>query len=337
MIRFLQMPQMRPLVVAAALCIGGHTAFAQQQQQQQAGNRPTSEQARALLQARPELIAQLRQQLVTSGMTRDQIHARLRAEGYPEDLLDAYLPGGTGTATEPTTEMYNAVQELGIADSADVAFFRLIQADSTPATVRDSLIRMRDSLFQRETAERAGVARRLVVRADVADSLIRLDSGYNIYGLEVFRASRSRFEPNVNGPVDANYRLGPGDRLVLILTGDVEAVHTLEVTREGFVIIPQVGQLFVANLTLGQLDDLLYSRLGRVYSGVRRGPNATTRFSVSVSRLRANQVFVLGEVERPGSYMVSSAGTAITALYGLADRRRTGRCATCRSSAATTS
>ena len=55
--------------------------------------------------------------------------------------------------------------------------------------------------------------------------------------------------------MDANYRLGPGDMLVLILTGDVERVHTLEVTREGFIVIPQVGQVFVANLTLGQLED----------------------------------------------------------------------------------
>ena len=78
-------------------------------------------------------------------------------------------------------------------------------------------------------------------------------------------------------------RIGPGDRLVLILTGDVELAHTLDVTREGFVVIPQVGQLHVANLTLGQLEDVLYSRLGRVYSGVRRGAGATTRFSVSVA------------------------------------------------------
>jgi protein involved in polysaccharide export with SLBB domain len=48
---------------------------------------------------------------------------------------------------------------------------------------------------------------------------------------------------------------------------------------------------------------------------VRRGPGATTHFSVSISKLRSNQIFVLGEVLRPGSYLVSSAGTAISALY----------------------
>lgn len=303
---------LRSLIAAAAFCAGAQVALAQQPP----ASRPTPEQTRALLQARPELIQQLRQRLITTGMTREQLHARLRAEGYPEDLLDAYLPGATGTAEAPTTETYNALEELGIADSSDVAFLRALQSDSTSTITRDSLLRSRDSSYRRDTlAQGRERERRMMVRSDVADSLIRLDSGYNIYGLEIFRSSTSRFEPNLAGPVDASYRLGPGDRLVLILTGDVEAVHSLEVTREGFVVIPQVGQLFVANLTLGQLDDLLYARLGRVYSGVRRGANATTRFSMSVSRLRSNQVFVLGEVERPGSYMVSSAGTAISALY----------------------
>jgi polysaccharide biosynthesis/export protein len=299
--------QLRALVAAATMCVIGAPIGAQQQP------KPTAEQARAILQARPELVLQLRQRLVQSGMTREQIHARLRAEGYPEDLLDAYLPGATRDPAAPTSELYSAIQELGVADSSDVSLLRQIQSDSIPRSVRDSLMKLRDTVALNDSL--LETPKRIVVRADVEDSLVRSDSGFNIFGLEVFRASGGRFQPNLSGPVDASYRLGPGDRLVLILTGDVEAVHSLEVTREGFVVIPQVGQLFVANLTLGQLDDLLYARLGRVYSGVRRNAGATTRFSVSVSRLRTNQVFVLGEVERPGSYMVSSAGTAITALY----------------------
>jgi len=141
------------------------------------------------------------------------------------------------------------------------------------------------------------------------------DSGYVIFGLDVFRSTTSQFEPSLSGPVDANYRLGPGDRLVLIITGDVEASYDLPVTREGFVVIPQVGQVFVANLTLGDLDRVLYNRLSRVYSGVRANNQGTTRYSVSVARLRANQIYAVGDVRRPGSYMVSSAGTALTALY----------------------
>jgi len=296
-----------PLAAIAVFAVGSQ-AVAQQPPQ-----RPSAEQTRAMLQARPELIEQLRQRLITSGMTREQIRARLRAEGYPEDLLDPYLPGATGTPEAPSSDLYAAVQELGLADSADVSVFRALQSDSLSPAVRDSLLRERGMIAGDSLGR--GYPRRPVVRSDVADSLARLDSGFNIFGLELFRSGATRIEPSVMGPVDENYRLGPGDRLVLILTGDVETSHLLDVTREGFVVIPQVGQIYVSNLTLGQLNDVLYSRLGRVYSGVRRGASATTRFSLSVSRLRTNQVYVLGEVERPGSYMVSSAGTALTSLY----------------------
>lgn len=300
----------RTLIAIAAISAGVSSLSAQQPTQTPVPQLPQGAMP-VPGNVRPEVVQQLRQQLAASGMTQAQIHARLRAAGYPENLLDAYLPSGT-TAPNPSPETFRAVQELGIADSSDVALLRLLQSDSTSQATRDSIMRLKgtvpyDSLMRERDKYR--------VRADIADSLARLDSGYNIFGLEAFRSPTSQFEPNVGGPVDANYRLGPGDRLVLILTGDVEASYPLDVTREGFVVIPQVGQLYVANLTLGDLEDLLYTRLGRVYSGVRRGPRATTRFSVSVARLRSNQVFVLGDVLRPGSYMISSAGTALTALY----------------------
>src|SRR4051794_14418674 len=85
-------PNMRYLVglilaVAGSLALCPSPVRAQQ--------KPTADQAKLLLQTRPDLAAQLRQRVMTSGMTADQVRARLRAEGYPPDLLDAYLPGAT--------------------------------------------------------------------------------------------------------------------------------------------------------------------------------------------------------------------------------------------------
>lgn len=215
----------------------------------------------------------------------------------------------------PYDQVLLAIELIGIADSSEVAFYRRLDWTAADSLAGIGGRRGRsDSLRHQQDIDRL-LEQRSIVRADIADSIARLDSGFNIFGLEVFRSSDSKFEPTTFGPVDATYRLGPGDQLSLILTGDVEAVHSLDVSREGFVVIPQVGQLFVANMTLEEVENLLYVRLGRVYSGVRRGAGATTRFFVSVARLRSNQIFVLGDVERPGSYMVSSAGTAMTALY----------------------
>jgi protein involved in polysaccharide export with SLBB domain len=330
-----------------------------------AAQRPSPDQARALLQTRPDLVSQLRSKLEASGLTPDQVRARLRAEGYPEDLLDAYLPGGVATAADssPSSTVFEAMRALGVTDSTGTDFVTSIsgfpqgpgaypgqlgsmggaggpgalrvvcdtvftdgrrEIDSArPSVPFDSAwigdsISIGDSAHQSRLGPGGAMAEgqpRLVCRPIDQVAVQDPDSGFTIFGQDMFTERTTQFAPNLAGPVDDSYRLGPGDELVLILTGDVEAAYTLDVTREGFVVIPQVGQLHVANLTMGQLRDLLYSRLGRVYSGVRRGANATTKFSVSVARLRTNQVFVVGDVARPGSYRVSSAGTALTALY----------------------
>jgi protein involved in polysaccharide export with SLBB domain len=205
----------------------------------------------------------------------------------------------------PGPRTLDAVRSLGILSEQETDS---LQVQDSTAVTSDSLQQVLDSIrfVQADSA-----------RADsLADSLAVLQRrGLKLFGLETFRRTSTRFQPVQSGPVDENYRLGPGDVLVLILTGDVEEVYTLNVTREGFVVIPQVGQVYVANQTMGQLEDQLYVRLRRVYSGVRRGPKATTKFQISLARLRNIQVFVIGDVVRPGAYQISAAGTVLTALY----------------------
>ncbi|MEP6687580.1 MAG: SLBB domain-containing protein [Gemmatimonadales bacterium] len=267
---------------------------------------PSPDQAQQILRNQPQLVDQLRRRLEQSGLTPDQVRSRLRAAGYPENMLDDYVQGAdTSKQAQYTPRTLDAVRALGVLSESEADSLRIV--DSTGA-MSDSLRAVLDSIRQL----RADSA-----RADsLADSVAVLrGAGLKLFGVETFRRATSRFQPSQAGPVDENYRLGPGDVLVLILTGDVERSHTLEVTREGFIVIPQVGQVYAANLTIGQLQDQLYGRLGRVYSGVRRGANASTRFQLSLARLRNIQVYVAGDVVRPGAYQMSSAGTVLTALF----------------------
>src|SRR6185369_3218518 len=268
------------------------------------GQLPSPQEAQDILRNQPELVQQLRDRLTQSGLTPDQVRARLRAAGYPETMLDDYLQGADTThAAQFGPRTLDAVRALGVlsAEAQD----SLARMDSS-RVLTDSLQAVLDSLKLHRSDS---------LRADsLADSVAVLRGGLKRFGLETFRRYTTRFQPSQAGPVDENYRLGPGDVLVLILTGDVERAYTLEVTREGFVVIPQVGQVYVANLTLGQVEEQLYGRLGRLYSGVRR-TNPTTRFQLSISRLRSILVYVAGDVIRPGAYQISSAGTGLTALY----------------------
>src|SRR3954463_6495367 len=82
---------------------------------------PSPQQAQQMLQNNPALIARLQQMIRTSGLTPEQIRQRLRAQGYSEAMLDAYLPGTSSDSTSlPGEDVFAAIRALGIADSVQV-------------------------------------------------------------------------------------------------------------------------------------------------------------------------------------------------------------------------
>jgi polysaccharide export outer membrane protein len=276
---------------------------------------------------RSEIMNRLRSVMESTGMTPEQIRSRLKAQGYPESMLDSYMPGARGvdTLALPEPDVFEAVRALGLADSAAVDTLRnLTKAQRVTRQRMDSaFIDSVVAALRTDTTEDTREALRVLLRTKVAERSVA-DSGFEQFGRALFDRESSEFDPNLTATVGPDYALGPGDRLVLILTGETEKAYDLEVTRQGFVVIPGVGQVSVANLTLGQLEDHLYTVLRRVYSGVRRGEGATTRFSINVARSGANQIHVTGDVERPGAYQVSRAGSALTALYLAGGPTRSG-------------
>jgi len=256
-----------PLLLLAAISVlafGPPIASTQQ---------PTASQVQQALQQQAGLGDMVRARIGESGLSAEQIRARLLANGYPATLLDAYM-GSNAAPSAPGSQELAAIQVLGL-----------------PA-VKTPLL-------------------------NVDTGIVHAAGGppSDVFGVDVFRRTTTQFLPLLSGPVPPDYKLGPGDNLVLILTGDAELTYNLPITREGFILIPQMGQVYVANLTLDQLRNVLYTRLSRAYAGVRGGPNARIQFDVTVANVRANQVYVVGEVAQPGAYQISSLGTVFTGLY----------------------
>lgn len=219
--------------------------------------------------------------LAQSGLSREQVKAQLAILGYDPAIGDPYfdrLEGGTEAPLTQNADFLQAIARMGLLNEPTTTN---LGSSAPPSPARQAV------------APTAGLA---------------------VFGQEVFSRATTQFQPLTAGPVDPGYLLGPGDQIQLILTGDVELAYNLDVRREGFVVIPDVGQVFVNGLTLDGLRDSLYRSLGAIYSGVRR-TNPTTRFHVSLGRLRTNQVFLIGEVSFPGAYQVSAAATVFNGLY----------------------
>jgi polysaccharide biosynthesis/export protein len=231
--------------------------------------------------------------LRSSGLTRSQLRSRLQQMGYDPAMVDRYYDlvetAGNAPLGEAPPNLARALSEIGVV---------LRPGDVPGLTAADSMA-MGFPPAELDT---------LAVDSAAPGQL-------PIFGMDLFKGVTTQFQAVSTGPVDPDYRLGPGDQLYLIVTGDVETALTLEVTREGYIFIPDVGQVLVNGLTMRELENRLYERLGQVYSGAVRGPAATTQFQATLGQLRSNLVYVIGEVERPGAYQVSSVGTVFSALY----------------------
>ena len=128
-----------------------------------------------------------------------------------------------------------------------------------------------------------------------------------IYGVSLFRRVPTTFAPVQNVPVGPAYVLGPGDEIIVQLSGQVNRQMRLTVERDGSIQIPELGAVHVAGLTYGELPGFLNKQIGRIYR------NFT--LSVSMGALRTIQVFVVGQARRPGSFAVSSLSTLLNALF----------------------
>ncbi len=177
-------PHLPGWAVAAMLLFAG-TPAAAQIPGLPPGAHPSPQEVQTLLETRPDLVAQLQQRIAESGLTPEQIRARLRAAGYPEDLLDAYIGGATDTTQAlppPTTSQLGAFGALGLLT---VSSDTLGQIDSLGMLAAPEQLRRADSL-----------------RADSLADSSRVRGQLKRFGTDVFRRATTRFQTLQSGPVD---------------------------------------------------------------------------------------------------------------------------------------
>jgi polysaccharide biosynthesis/export protein len=128
-----------------------------------------------------------------------------------------------------------------------------------------------------------------------------------IFGASLFEHVPTTFAPLDRVPVTADYVIGPGDEILLRAWGQVNLELDLTVDRAGAVFIPQAGNLHVAGLRYEQVEGFLRAQLARVFRNFD--------LTVTMGQLRSVDVFVVGQVRRPGTYTVSSLSTLVNALF----------------------
>ena len=136
------------------------------------------------------------------------------------------------------------------------------------------------------------------------------------FGYDIFKRDPALFQSTSVGVVDPDYLIGPGDEIIVMLWGETQFRQVLAVDREGFVFIPEIGQVFVNGLNLNLLESKLFRVFSQSYASLNtQGSAPTTFLDVSLGNLRPLRIQVLGEVAQPGAYTVNPSATLFSALY----------------------
>ncbi len=137
---------------------------------------------------------------------------------------------------------------------------------------------------------------------------------HNIFGHTVFNSPALTFEPNVNQATPANYKLGPGDEVIIDIWGANEDSVRRTISPEGNIMVEQLGPVYLNGLTIAEAEQKIRRIFARKYAGVS-GDDPESEISVTLGQVRTIQVNVMGEVATPGTYRLSPFSTVFHALY----------------------
>ena len=135
-----------------------------------------------------------------------------------------------------------------------------------------------------------------------------------IFGHRIFQNKDMLFEAAYNLPTPPNYKLGPGDEVAIDIWGASQISMQETISPDGNIYVENLGPVHLSGLTITQANSHLKRQFGQIYSGIN-GDEPNSNISLSLAQNRTIQVHVMGEVENPGTYAMSSFATVFNALY----------------------
>ncbi len=140
------------------------------------------------------------------------------------------------------------------------------------------------------------------------------DVGGRIFGSYLFNNKNLTFNPSLNIQTPKNYEIGIGDQIVINIWGNSQNNYQLTVNKNGQILIPDIGPVYIAGSTFQDAENKIIQRLTSIYSDMS-GANPQTFAQVNMGQLRSIQINLLGEVTTPGTYTLPVTATVFNGLY----------------------
>jgi protein involved in polysaccharide export with SLBB domain len=137
-----------------------------------------------------------------------------------------------------------------------------------------------------------------------------------LFGIGLFEQGSATYTPSSNVPVSPDYKLGPGDELMIRGWGSIVVDLQATIDRNGQIHIPRVGPVTIAGVQSGQAESVIHAAVSRYYKDFQ--------LSVTPGRLHGINVYVVGQARKPGAYSLPSSATLISALFASGGPNQSG-------------
>lgn len=270
-----------------------------------------------------------------SGMTDQQVMEYVEMgmqQGKSQQQIATELArrGVTREQADRVRKLYEQKQNSG-KSSTNIQKRKRTNANDNLASEKDYI----DSNFSFENEKNnSGKVNRFVTTQEISENdtlSFKLDKNGNlvsdgitffkeeqpedmVFGRNIFNTNNLTFEPSSNLPTPANYRLGPGDEIIIDIWGTSQVSIQQTITSDGAISIDNLGLVFLNGMTVNQATNHLRKELNKIYAGLA-DENPTSQLKVSLGSSRTIQVNVMGEVYQPGTYAMSAFSTVFHALY----------------------
>ena len=140
------------------------------------------------------------------------------------------------------------------------------------------------------------------------------DNASQIFGHDVFTNRNLTFEPSINLATPVDYRLGPGDEVIIDVWGASENTIRQSISPEGTIQVSGLGPVQLSGMTVKDANAYLQREFSKIYSGIS-GSEPTSQIKLTLGDIRTIQINIMGEVAVPGTYTLSSFSSVFHALY----------------------
>lgn len=125
------------------------------------------------------------------------------------------------------------------------------------------------------------------------------------------------FENNINFydniPTPSNYKLGPGDEIMLSLWGETNLRESFIINKEGLIYFKNVGFINLSNKTLNEAEDILVIELSKIFSTLSSDINPTN-LMIELGKIRSLNVYFTGQVKKPGINLIHPFSDVFSAI-----------------------